>query len=467
MGTLADVLKGKDLDETRELSTPYSAGAEPDHAADDERLPPGTSVEGYLIESVIAAGGGGTVYAARPATPEHPAAAAGPVAIKVLLRELAGSTQALARFQREAEVVQMIDHPNITRVLSSGELPDGRPYIVMELVSPDNLRTLIEQGGRLAPAETLEILEPVCSALAAAHAAGVIHRDLKASNLSVGQEGGRRVIKLLDFGIAKLTQADPSVPGLTVQGSRLGTPYAMAPEQIRGDAVDERADIYALGVLTFHMLTASYPFSALSRQEIERMHLEAIAPPPSRLAPLPAAIDAVIARALHKRPEARYRTVAEFLAAFRAAADRDAAAADTGEHPAVAIYVELEAAASAAADELIEASADAIAAMEGSLRAAGFEIALETANAILGARLLPDDPATAHYLRQQALALAQDLAARPTPSPELTAKVLLHVAPAQVQAGKIAGGPIVRVSDWTPSATHRGVQVTAEALSIP
>ena len=118
----------------------------------------------------------------------------------------------------------------------------------------------------------------VCSALSAAHAAGVIHRDLKASNICLGTEGNQKVVKLLDFGIAKLVEPDPDQPGLTVKGTRLGTPYAMPPEQIRGELVDERADIYSLGVLVYQLLTGNYPFVAASPQEIERLHIEAAGP---------------------------------------------------------------------------------------------------------------------------------------------------------------------------------------------
>src|SRR5688572_10151169 len=173
-------LSEKDLEQTQDLSEQAPAvGGSP--ALRAEQIPAGNRVGGYVIQSRIDAGGGGTVYVAQEV--DQPGRR---VAIKVLLRELASVPLALTRFQREAEVVRLVNHPNIAGVLESGELPDGRPYIVMELVSTENLRSVLERRGRLTPAELLEILEPVCSALAAAHAAGVIHRDLKASNISVG-----------------------------------------------------------------------------------------------------------------------------------------------------------------------------------------------------------------------------------------------------------------------------------------
>ena len=179
-------MRRKDLEDTKELPPGQAAAVAAAVTVDADSIPSGMRVGSYVILETIAAGGGGTVYAAqRLGAPEGP-----PVAIKVMLRELAASRLALSRFQREAEVVSLINHPSIVGVLESGSLPDGRPYIVMELVSGENLRSLLQRRGRLAPAEVLEILEPVCSALSAAHQAGVIHRDLKASNICVGHEGG-------------------------------------------------------------------------------------------------------------------------------------------------------------------------------------------------------------------------------------------------------------------------------------
>ena len=142
----------------------------------------------------------------------------------------------VARFVQEARAVNMIKHPNIVDVFEFGELPDGRPFYVMELLEGTDLRSMLTERGRFRPAEVLEILEPVCSALQAAHDHG--HRPPRPQGQQHlhQQRPAKRVVKLLDFGIAKLMHPDAGDGGLTVVGTRLGTSYTMAPEQIRGEA---------------------------------------------------------------------------------------------------------------------------------------------------------------------------------------------------------------------------------------
>jgi serine/threonine protein kinase len=431
-------LAGKDLDDTQDLPHHYRS-AESTSAGDE--LPVGARVGAYAIVDKIASGGGGTVYEAQGPSGER-------VAIKVLLRDLAASAQALSRFRREADVVARLDHPNIVRSFDAAALPDGHPYIVMELVARESLRNVIQERGRLSPDEMLAILRPTCSALVVAHAAGVVHRDLKASNISVGGPPEAPVIKLLDFGIAKLTQVDPSAPGLTVQGSRLGTPYAMAPEQIRGDLVDERADIYALGVLVYQMLTGTYPFTASSPREIERLHLEAIPPRPSRLAPVSPALEAVVLRCLEKRPDQRFASVTEMMAAV------DAAMINTEAPPArarqaVAIHVEAPDSDEDRALEIVDVS-------EASLREEGFAVPLGLATSVLGVLLLPEAPEIARAERQRALEVARALAARLGPS----ARVSVHAGSAQVIGAEVTGGEVLDVTGWPPGSDAGGVSAT-------
>ncbi len=208
---------------------------------DADALKPGTMAGAYVLKRELASGGGGTVYEAQHRILGRRAA------VKVLRRQLAASPQMNARFVQEARAVNMIKHPNIVDIFEFGELPDGRPFYVMELLEGIDLRSILTERGRFPPGEVLEILDPVCSALQAAHDHGIVHRDLKASNIFIGTAGDKRVVKLLDFGIAKLMRPDAGEGGLTVVGTRLGTSYTMAPEQIRGDAIDPRTDVYALG----------------------------------------------------------------------------------------------------------------------------------------------------------------------------------------------------------------------------
>jgi hypothetical protein len=333
-------------------------------------------------------------------------------------------------------------------------------------VAGENLRQLLHRRGRLSPAEALQILEPTCSALQAAHAAGVIHRDLKASNIAVGTPE-RLQVKLLDFGIAKLTQADPSQPALTVRGSRLGTPYAMAPEQIRGDQVDARADVYALGVLLFQMLTGGYPFTAATAQEIERLHLEAPPPHPGQHAPISPALEAVVLRCLEKPPEARYSSVGELLAAFRDALFSEAPAEAAEERPAIAILLELAATPDADADDLIDDTAAIMDLAEAALRAGGFELPLQTGNVILGAKLASEQ--TSRTERQSALDLARALlrqvAARPEARPELTVTVAMQAGRVQLRGAEITGGDLLRTSEWKLAAERDGVRLSATAAA--
>src|SRR5437016_4163176 len=248
----------------------------------DGELAPGDRAGEYLILGTIASGGCGTVY-----TAEHRVLGR-KAAVKVLHSQLASSPEMVERFVREARVVNRIGHPNIVDIYEFGELGDKRPYFVMELLEGTSLATIVERRGRLTAAQALSYLEPVCDALRAAHSAGVVHRDLKASNVAVVKEGDPPRVKLLDFGIAKLVRTAPGERGLTAVGQRIGTPYAMAPEQIRGGAIDTRVDIYALGVLLYQLLTGRYPFISGDPVEMERLHVESPPPRPSAMAPVSA-----------------------------------------------------------------------------------------------------------------------------------------------------------------------------------
>ena len=318
----------------------------------------------------------------------------------------------VTRFLREAMAVNMIRHPNIVDIFEFGELEDGRPFYVMELLEGTNLRKLVQLRGRFSPADALGMLEPVCGALDAAHRAGVVHRDLKASNITVLETGTERVVKLLDFGIAKLLHPEPGGAGLTEAGSMLGTSHYMAPEQVRGEQVDTRVDVYALGVLLYQLLTAQYPFQSEKTEEIAWMHLTAPVPRASQAAPVPPALDDVIIKAMEKDREKRYPSVMAFLEALKEASGAAAPVVSEEERPvpAAGIYVEVrvpEDLAEDLDDALIDDMGTVLDEAEQRLKDAQFLLPLRTSNALLGVRRLGEGEDAIE--EQAAVQLAHDL----------------------------------------------------------
>jgi predicted Ser/Thr protein kinase len=457
-----------DLDQTLATEPTPDAVALSTGEVDPDAMPPGTVIGSYVVRKMVASGGGGTVFAAEHRTRGER------VAIKVLRAEVARSPQGLARFQREAKVVNLIRHPAIVDIREFGQLPDGRPFFVMELLEGADLKQMIKGRGRFSPDEMLQVISTVCAALEAAHSAGVVHRDLKASNIHVAVKNGRYEVKLLDFGIAKLLAPDAETFGLTQTGMRLGTASAMAPEQIRGESVDQRTDVYALGVLIYHMLTGRYPFRADTRQEIERMNLEAPPPRPSQLAGVPPAIDAVVLRCMDKRPERRFESARAVEAALRAAMDGSAPGTDaslSASRQAVGIYVDVRPARELEEpdEQLLDRLADTLEAAEQALRKAGLLVPLHTGTTLLAALVLPDDPRAALEERQrvvdQAISLAQQLGGDPE---GLRIGVSLHVDSALVRGAPAApdiAGAIVDVSAWPVGTAWNGIQATAAGVA--
>ncbi|KAB2894400.1 MAG: serine/threonine protein kinase, partial [Kofleriaceae bacterium] len=227
-------------------------------------------VPGYLVGERIGAGGFGEVYRARHAVIERD------VAIKVLHRRYSHDPGAVARFVAEARAVNRISHPNIVEISDFGTLADGRQYCVMELIRGTTLRDVLRDRGRIPLAEALPILRGIAEAVDAAHAAGIAHRDLKPDNVFLVDGGG---VKLIDFGLAKLTH-DDAAP-VTQTGSVFGTPLYMSPEQCRGNAVTLATDAYSLGVLAYHVLVGGPPFTG-DPIELALHHVNDPPEPPSR-----------------------------------------------------------------------------------------------------------------------------------------------------------------------------------------
>jgi len=452
-----------DFDKTRALAPQQATANAAALDSDPDELRPGTMAGVYMLEKSLASGGGGTVYEARHRLLGRRAA------VKVLRRELASSPRMVARFLREALAVNLIKHPNIVDIYEFGELPDGRPFYVMELLGGTDLRTLLTERGRFEPREVLALLEPVCSALAAAHAQGIVHRDLKASNIHVEVRDGVQIVKLLDFGIAKLVRPEGEDAGLTVAGARLGTSYTMAPEQIRAEAIDARTDVYALGVVLFHLLTGKYPFRGEFMTDIERMHLEAPPPRPSQFASVSPAVDAVVVRAMEKLPERRFQDTESFVAALREAVTPTPMSRPTEPAGrAIGIYVDVRVPEDADSDEILDDVTAVLDAAEQAFREDGWQLVLQTGNVLLGAKLLAADPAQARAAcaagRAMAETLMQTLAGRDSLQPQVHVNISAHVDQAAVKDGanpkEIVGGDLTSVGTWAPSDDVTGLHLT-------
>jgi serine/threonine-protein kinase len=290
-------------------------------------LAPGTDVGGYVIDAKIGEGGMGVVYGAR-----HPRIGKR-VAIKVLSPAYSNNASAVSRFEQEARLVNEIHHPNIVDVFQFGELPDRRSYFIMEWLDGESLSARIDRAP-LTAHEAMEILEVVCEAVEAAHEHGVVHRDLKSDNIFLVATRGKRSVKLLDFGLAKLSgKTDLSSSTRTRTGVLVGTPAYMAPEQARGKTVDGRTDIYALGVLAYKMLTGTLPFKADSAMDLIVQHLNAPRPSPEKLAPkTPPELSRLVVRMMAKLPEER-PPLAEIRATFAKLRESGRSAAESAARP--------------------------------------------------------------------------------------------------------------------------------------
>jgi serine/threonine-protein kinase len=280
--------------------------------ADDGRDPYlGTLLENtYRVLAVVGEGGMGRVYEVAHARLPHRR-----YALKMLLPEIARNQELVARFSREAEAASKIGHPNVLEVFDVGRTPDGRPFLVCELLQGEELGNVLERLGKLDVATAAYLMRQVCGALEAAHVQGVVHRDLKPENLFLVGDPARPTVKIIDFGISK--QGDGAGAGLTKTGMVMGTPAYMAPEQARGERVDARADVYAAGAILYRMLTGRTPFETTDASAALSAVLTEEPKRPRLIAPeLPEAIEMIVERALAKKPDARFASMAELGAAL-------------------------------------------------------------------------------------------------------------------------------------------------------
>lgn len=281
---------------------------------------PGTVLgDKYQIERCIGEGAMGVVFAARHLGLDET------VAIKFVRPDVPDTGGAMARFAREAKLAARIHSEHVAKVFDVGVIEPLGPFIVMEYLEGASLAQVLETEGPLPAERLVGYLLQACEALAAAHAAGVVHRDVKPDNLFVTRRAGTEVIRLLDFGIAQILPNGPALEGDAANGPTvvLGSPLYMAPEQLRPDGlVDARADIWALGVVSYELLSGNMPFVGSSLPEICTSIIDA--EPPELGPSCPVALAAIVRRCLMKDPAQRFSSIAELAAALLPLAARDA-----------------------------------------------------------------------------------------------------------------------------------------------
>jgi serine/threonine protein kinase len=282
---------------------------------DMDQLQPGQMLGAYRIISQIGQGGMATVYKAYQASMDRN------VAVKVLPGQLADSKEFIQRFQQEARIIARLEHAHILPVFDYGE-SGGITYFVMRYLDAGTLKDKMESGRPLSLNEIDRLFTQLADALSYAHSMGVIHRDLKPSNALIDAQGN---LFLTDFGIAKILEG--ASPRLTQTDAIMGTPAYISPEQAQAQKVDQRSDIYSLGIILYEMVTGRVPFTADTPLAVILKHVSNPLPLPSTIKPdIPEAIEQVILKALAKNPDDRFATVAEFAAAWKRALDsRDSA----------------------------------------------------------------------------------------------------------------------------------------------
>ena len=410
-------------------------------------LDAGSRVGDWTIVRELGGGGFGTVYeAAHHATAQR-------VALKVLHAHLVATPEIVARFGREISVLQRLSHPNVVTLVDAGIDRAGRSFLAMELLVGNDLARVIEERGQLPPHTALAICRPLCDAIAAAHDLGIIHRDLKASNVFLCDDD--RVV-LLDFGIAKLS--DALGPELTASHQSLGTPGTMAPEQIQGGSVDLRTDVYALGCMLFHMLTGRLPFHDPSETMTQYLHLHGHRPKPSALVPMSKRIDDVVSRAMAIEPSDRFENARAFLAATRAAMRETQVHAVRQEVEHAAIFASVDDRSEGAdVDARLYADLEAVLpAIERHLGERGFMPALDLGSSAV---FVAPNAEPGEAVRA-ALATWDQLEQRADRDPRVRIGLVVHRGTATVRGNEIDSPTLLRPETWGMPEPIEGVWVT-------
>jgi serine/threonine-protein kinase len=430
-------------------------------------LRPGDVLDGrWRIEALLGTGGMGSVYRAEHVHVGRVAA------VKVLHADLCRSPSERERFRREARVASRLSSPHVVEVIDFGEDGSGRPYLAMELLEGESLRAVLQREGRLAPQRVVRLLRQLLDGLAAAHGAGIVHRDLKPENLWLSGAGAAERLRVLDFGIAKWSDARPDA-ARTQAGLVVGTPEYLAPEQAVGGEVDRRADLYAAGVLAFVMLTGHHPFDTSDVRALVAAHAFQKVPSLSSAAPelaaWPKLVD-FVARATEKDRARRPGSAAELAALLEGAevpvrpSRGPAPARPAPQHTPEAVRASLLGIPSATLPgsvnltlvrvELAEwpARAEALApAARAGVLAGHDALVLPVVRAFGGRRLVAEDGAGLFAFRSptdaaQCAAALLDAAARARPEGELAwpaaLRVGIHQGEVRFEKGRVAGGPL-------------------------
>jgi predicted ATPase len=278
----------------------------------------GTILDGkYRVENLVGRGGMGAVYRATQM------ALSRAVAVKVLAARSKPNSSAEERFRREARAIALLKHPNIVTVYDFGVTSDALAYIVLEYLAGRSLREELRRRGRIGIGEAVTIVAQVCQAASAAHAEGIVHRDLKPENVFVEATANGPVVKVFDFGIAKLGDGRyPDFERITQAGAYIGTPKYAAPEQAEGREIDARADIYAIGCMFYELVAGRAPFEARSAAALVLKHAtEQPVPLGSFVPDVPNDVEYAVQRALQKHPDDRFQTARDFAKAILASRD--------------------------------------------------------------------------------------------------------------------------------------------------